>query len=188
MELERVELHRSVRREYKILLRIEAELLLPIREKGIREFYQNLSNRCLGWARDEYGARLLREYDAIEGTSQKARYRTQIYRFRMRLCYEDASLAAFLCESVILGRWAGPGEGYRRLSHVWQKKEGLLLPAEQIMSYFGVRIPKRRLPFQPDGIYPEGEDLILFRNVTECLPFEEKRLAIFQKSGTPITE
>ena len=178
MELERIELLRSVRREYRILLRIDAELYLPVKEKRIREFYKVLWERCFHWARDQYGAELAREYDALESTAEKARFRTQTLRFRMRLCYEDNTVAAMLCESAILGRWTGPRDGYSRLSQVWQKDEELLLPTEQIMSYFGIKIPKRRLPFQPDGIYPLGEELILFRNVTNDSPFMESHLPI----------
>ena len=184
MELERLEIHRSVRREYRILLRIDAELLLPIKEKAIREFYRSLWERCFAWARDEYGAELLRAYDALENNGERARVRAQTYRFCIRLCYEDDAIAAILCESAILGRWTGPGDGYRRLSHVWQKNEELLLPMEQIMSHFGVRIPKSRLPFQPDGIYPDGEGVVLFRNVTTDSPFLEKRLILAENEDT----
>jgi len=39
------------------------------------------------------------------------------------------------------------------------------------------------LPFPPDGIYPEGDEMVFFRNVTEQTPFLEKRLPRNLKEG-----
>ena len=180
MEIERIELKNSVRCGYVILLKIGMEGFLPVHESRIREFYDAQIDVCMRWARDDLGQSLLFDYEKLEDTSQKAQFRPQSYRFRMRPCYEDDTLIAFLCESALTGSWNGVANGYFRMAHVWNKEEQLLLPTQQILRYVGPQLSGRDLPFQPDGVYPEGQELVLFRNVTTRFPFAEKKLA-FQR-------
>lgn len=181
MELERMELKNSVRCGYVILLRISMEAFLPVHEQGIRDFYDLQIDACMRWARDELGEHLLSDYEKLESTSQKAQFRPQCYRFCMRPCYEDDTLIAFLCESALTGSWTGVEHGYFRMAHVWNKEEQLILPTQQILRYFGLKLSGRDLPFPPDGVYPEGQELVLFRNVTPRFPFSEKKLAFQRK-------
>ena len=178
MELEYLEIRKTVRHGYQVLLRVEGELALPTDAPKIRSFYEDLSATCLTWAQEQYGEKLKSEYSALESTKERARFRTQKYRFRIRRCFEDERLASFLCESAFAEPWSGNVEGYHRLSHVWNKEEETLLPPSQILKAFGFRLEKRMLPFSPDGIYPEGEDLVIFRNATDHLSFAEKRFAL----------
>ena len=141
-------------------------------------FYEKLSNACLSWAQDQYGEKLKKEYSALESTKERARFRTQKYRLRIGRCFENEQYVAFLCESALADQWSGVGEGYRRASQVWNKEEETQLPPSQILRAFGLRLGKKELPFSPDGIYPEGCSLVIFRNATQSLPFAEKKFSI----------
>ena len=178
MELERLEIRKTVRHGYQVLLRVEGDLLLPTEAPKIRSFYETLSGRCLSWAQEQYGEDLKREYSSLESNKERARFRAQKYHFRIRSCFENDTLIAFLCESAFSERWSGTRDGYCRASQVWNKQEETMLPPSQILKAFGLRLKKRMLPFSPDGIYPEGEDLVIFRNATEHLAFAEKRFAL----------
>ena len=83
---------------------------------------------------------------------------------------------ALLCESTLTGQWRTPQTSYHRISHVWNTEEELILPFSQILSTFGSCLEKDQLPFRPDGIYPEGDEMVFFRNVTENVRFIEHRL------------
>ena len=178
MELERLEIRRAVLQEYQVLLRVEGELILPTDAPKIRSFYEDLSTTCLSWAQEQYGERLKMDYSSLESNKERARFRAQKYRLRIDCCFENQTHAAFLCESAFADPWSGNMEGYRRLSHVWNKEEETLLPPSQILKAFGLRLEKRMFPFSPDGIYPEGDSLVIFRNATERLAFSEKRFAL----------
>ena len=178
MELEREEMRRAVRHGYQILVRIEAELLLAREKPKICAFYKALAQACVDWAYEDYGGRLREEFSALEGIKERTQFQTQSFRFWMRRCFEDDRYIAFVCETAFVGRWRGTGEDYRRLSHVWSKEEELILPPAQILSAYGLRLSKKDLPFPPDGIYPEGDGLIIFRNATEMSEFLEKRFVL----------
>lgn len=178
MELEYLEIRKTVRHGYQVLLRVEGDLLLPTEAPKIRSFYEVLSSTCLSWAQEQYGEGLKKEYSALESNRERARFRTQKYHFRLQKCFEDQDLVAFLCESAFAERWSGEGEGYRRASQIWNKREETLLPPSQILKSFGFRLEKRMLPFSPDGIYPEGNSLVIFRNATARYGFLEKKLLI----------
>ena len=178
MELEFLEIRKTVRQGYQVLLRVEGELFLPNDYPKIRGFYEKLSNACFSWAQDQYGERLKKEYSALESNKDRARFRTQKYRLRVGRCFENEQYAAFLCESILAEQWSGMGDRYRRISQVWNKREETLLPPAQILKVFGLRLEKRMLPFSPDGIYPEGCSLVIFRNATQSLPFAEKKFSI----------
>ena len=183
MELEFLEVRKTVRHGYQVLLRVEGELFLPKDVPKIRAFYEDLSNTCLSWAQDQYGKSLEKEYLALESNKERARFHAQKYQFRVRKCFENETLVAFLCEAAFAHRWSGSGDGYRRVSHVWNIREELMLPPSQILQTFGFRLGKKMLPFPPDGIYPEGSSLVIFRNATQNLPFSEKKFDLSEKIG-----
>ena len=174
MELEYLEIRKTVRHGYQVLLRVEGELFLPKDCPKIREFYEELSSTCLSWAQNQYGEELKKAYSALESNKERARFRTQGYRLRIGRCFENEQYAAFLCESVLADQWSGTGGAYRRASQVWNKREETLIPPSQILKAFGLRLGKKELPFSPDGIYPTENALVIFRNATENLPFAEK--------------
>ena len=180
MELELLEMRKTVRHGYQVLLTIEAEICLPTEAPKIRAFYQKLAEACLDWAQNGYGEQLKNEFSALESNKERAQFRAQKYQLRMRKCFENQDYIAFLCESALMGRWSGAWDGYRRISHVWNKAEELLLPQAQILRAFGFRLLGKDLPFHPDGIYPEGDSLVLFRNANERYGFLEKKF-LFKK-------
>ena len=81
-----------------------------------------------------------------------------------------------LCESTLTGQWKNPQKSYHRISHVWNVEEELLLPHAQILQTFGIKLEKNQLPFRPDGIYPEGNEMIFFRNADENKHFLENSI------------
>jgi hypothetical protein len=50
------------------------------------------------------------------------------------------------------------------------------VPLSQILAQFGMHLSRGLLPFRPDGVYPEGEYVVCFRNVTDQTPFLERKL------------
>jgi hypothetical protein len=175
MELERQTLRGSTVEGYRILLRAQAELLLPLEYPVIREFYITLARRCIEWTCEVTGERLRARYLALDTNAERAHFDTRTYRFAMRYCDTDDRHAAIVCES----RFSGDGEriAYRRISHVWYLAEQTLLPPSQIIKRYsqGRRVS---VGFPPDGIYPENGDLVLFKNATEKTDFTEKRISL----------
>ena len=178
METERAEFRCAVRHGYQILLRVEAQIELPTDLSRIRDFYRSLVDTCLDWAKNDYGEQLKAEYAALTSVRERAQFRPQKYSLGLRLCHEEAGLAAFVCESVMTGAWRGMVDGYHRVSHVWDTSEETALPMGQILNRFGFRLSKKDLPFCPDGIYPEKGDLVVFRNATESDEFLEKKFSL----------
>ena len=176
MNTEKTERHAIVREGYQILLRADAELILPTDKPRIRAFYENMAKTCMRWAQEIYGEALRRELLALESIREKSQFGTQRYQMRMRIPFEEGKHAVFLCESKLTGQWREPQKSYHRISHVWNVEEETVLPFSEILSTFGMRITKEKLPFRPDGIYPEGETMVFFRNVTDNVQFLEKRL------------
>lgn len=176
MKVEKKELRGVVCEGYQILLRAEAELLLPTEQPRIREFYEKLADTCMKWASEVHGEGLRRDFLALEGVRERSAFRTQHYRLRMRIAHEDDYFAAVVCESNLSDQWREPQKSYHRISHVWDLREETVLPLSQILSRFGMNLSRGQLPFKPDGVYPEGECIVCFRNVTENTPFLEKKL------------
>ena len=184
MKIEKMEKHGTVREGYQILLRADAALLIPEDKPLMREFYLHLSETCMTWAQAVYGERLRKEFLALESVREKSQFGTQHYRLQMRVAWEDEGHAAILCESKLTGQWKEPQKSYHRISHVWNLAEETMLPFSEILRLFGVRLSEGRLPFRPDGIYPEGEHTVIFRNVTDQTPFLEQRLSRDSKACT----
>lgn len=178
MNIEKTELHATVREGYQILLRADAYLLMPTDKPKIRAFYEKMSQTCMKWAQEVHGEGLRKEFLALDGIREKSRFRTQRYRMQMSCPWQAERYVAFLCESELTGQWKTPQKSYHRISHVWDTEEELILPFSQILKQFGMPLTKEKLPFRPDGIYPMGDQLVFFRNVTDQMAFLEKKLPI----------
>ena len=162
MELENRILRGNTVEEYRILLRAVAELSLPTEYPGICTYYLSLAEKCLAWATDVTGERLRSLYTALESHTERSRFPTGEYRFRMTCDPLEADFAAIVCETHLLGI---PGEErIRRLSHVWCLSEETVLPVSQILKRYFRGQSKLGVGFVPDGVYPSGEELIAFKN------------------------
>lgn len=176
MNCEQYELHATVREGYQVLLRASVTLFLPPDKPKICEFYQKTAKTCLKWAETVYGEDLRGQFLGLESMRERSQFRARRYAMCARCVWEDAVCAAFLCESELTGEWKTPRNGYHRMSQVWNLQEETTLPLHQILRNFGVRLRKNMLPFRPDGIYPEGDSLVFFRNADEHSVFLEKKL------------
>ena len=176
MRLEKKDLHGVVREGYQILLRADMELLLPTEQKQIRDFYLQLGESCMRWIIEVHGSRLRKAFSELESVRERSRFHTGRYTLRMRVPWEMPPFVAMLCESDLTGELVPPRGGYYRIAHVWNWQEELMLPPGQIPGLLRSRMSRRMLPFKPDGMYPEGEQLVLFRNATASTPWEEVRL------------
>ena len=128
------------------------------------------------WAKEIHGERLRRELIKLEDVRERAQMQTCRYQMRMGVVWEENRFSAILCESELTGQWKIPQKGYHRIAHVWDTEEELILPVSEILKIFDLHLPSGALPFRPDGVYPEGEELVFFRNVTDTHPFLEQRL------------
>lgn len=188
MKIEKAQRYGTVREGYQILLRAEAMLLLPEEKPLMREFYLHLSETCMTWAQAVYGESLRKEFLALESVKEKSQFGSQHYHLQMRIAWEDEVYAAILCESRLTGQWKEPQKSYHRISHVWNLEEETVLPFSEILKGFGMRLSESRLPFRPDGIYPDGDQMVFFRNVSDRLPFLEQRLPRNSKANVGKTE
>ena len=178
MEMERLLQKRSVREGYVVLLRAEADLLLP-KEAGImRDFYLKTAQACLNWAEEVWGEWIRRDYNALEAVA-RAGFRTRSYRFAMRVPWQDEAHICIVCESerVVFGE---EKDAYR-MSHVWNFREGTLLPLTQILQLFRHELAKNDLPFSPHGAYRESDWIVFFRNKTSKNDFLEAKLPVKEK-------
>lgn len=178
MLIDTKERHGTVREGYQLLLRADAKLLLPTEHTRICEFYERMCQACMTWAIEMHGERLRGEFLQLESVREKSRVRTQGYRFSMRIPWTSDRHAVFLCESVLNGHSRDTHNTYRRISHMWNLEEETVLPISQIMDFFDIKLKRDMLPFKPDGVYPDGGGLVLFRNPTRTSPFMERKLEV----------
>lgn len=176
MKMEKKELHGVVREGYQVLLRADAELLLPTAQKRMLDFYLQLGESCMRWMIEVHGSRLRKAFSELESVRDRSRFHMGRYVFRMCVPWKKPPFVAILCESDLTGELVPPRGGYYRIAHVWDCCEELMLPPGQIPGLLHSRLPRHMLPFKPDGMYPEGEQLVLFRNATASTPWEEVRL------------
>lgn len=175
MELERVLMRRTVREGYVLLLRAEAELLLP--KEGlevIREFYLHVAQACLDWVSGIYGEELRKYYLALSDIRERSRFFTRCYRFWMRVPWQNDEHMTVLCESE-----RDPIDGERdfyRIAHTWNLSEQSILPPAQTMKLFEVKMRRSVLPFAPDGIYREEGRVKIFKNPCKENRFLEAEL------------
>lgn len=170
----------TVREGYQVLLRAEAELLLPDGKEVIGNYYRLLLDKCMSWATEVYGERIRRDFLSLEDLHDRALWRAQKYRFLMRIPWQNEHHAAILCESYLLGQRGSVENSYHRLSHVWNLDEESILPMAQILNLFGCGIQLKELPFRPEGVYPDGEELIFYKNPTADTPLAQCKSAIIQ--------
>ena len=154
----------TVREGYQVLLRAEAELLLPEGKDVIGNYYRLLAEKCMSWATEVHGERIRSDFLSLDDLHDRALWRAQKYRFLMRIPWQSEHHIAILCESYLLGQRSDVQNSYHRLSHVWNLTEESILPIPQILELFGAGIKMRELPFTPEGVYPEGGELIFSTN------------------------
>ena len=170
----------TVREGYQVLLRAEAELVLPEGKEVIGNYYRLLCNKCMSWAIDVYGERIRRDFLSLEDLHDRALWRGQKYRFLMRIPWQNEHHIAILCESYLLGQHQDTQNSYHRLSHVWNLDEESILPISQILELLGCGIKLRDLPFTPDGVYPSGEELVFYKNPTADTPLAQCKSLLAQ--------
>ena len=169
------QLRATVREGYQVLLRAEAELVLPEGKEVIGNYYRLLTDKCMSWATEVYGERLRNEFLSLEDLHDRALWRAQKYRFLMRIPWQNEHHAAILCESYLLGQRTEKQNSYHRLSHVWNLDEESILPMGQVLALFAGDTKLRDLPFKPDGVYPDGEELIFYKNPTTDTPLAQSK-------------
>ena len=169
------QLRATVREGYQVLLRAEAELVLPEGKDVIGNYYRLLCDKCMSWATEVYGERIRSDFLSLDDLHERALWRAQKYRFLMRIPWQNEHHIAILCESYLLGQQKEMSNSYHRLSHVWNLEEESILPIPQILELFGGGIKTRELPFTPDGVYPDGGELIFYKNPTAQTPLAQSK-------------
>lgn len=164
-----------VREGYQVLLRAEAELVLPEGKDVIGNYYRLLAEKCMSWATEVHGERIRRDFLSLEDLHDRALWRAQKYRFLMRIPWQSEHYIAILCESYLLGQRQEVQNSYHRLSHVWHLEEESILPIQQILELFGGGVKMRELPFVPEGVYPDGGELIFYKNPTAEAPLAQAK-------------
>ena len=172
----------TVREGYQVLLRAEAELIHPEGKDVIQKYYQLLADKCMSWAIGVHGERLRKDFLSLEDLHDRALWRAQKYRFCMRIPWQSEHHIAILCESYLLGQRQEVQNSYHRLSHVWNLDEESILPIGQILELFACGIHVRDLPFSPDGVYPEGEELVFYKNPTQDTPLAQRKSSFLKES------
>lgn len=175
MELEAMTRRQSVREGYVVLLRAEAEILLPKDPfLSMRSFYEKVSEACLNWVTEIYGEELRRHFLSLSDVREKSRFRTQYYRFWMRIPWQEMPHITILCESE---RTSLDGtRDFYRICHTWNTEEQTMLPFGQILQLFGFKLAKNEMPFVPDGIFKENDRIVIFQNRTSKNNFLEAKL------------
>ena len=173
----------TVREGYQVLLRAEAELILPEGKDVIGNYYRLLCEKCMSWATEVYGERIRSDFLSLEDLHERALWRAQKYRFLMRIPWQEEHHIAILCESYLLGQRQSLPNSYHRLSHVWNLCEESILPLPQILELFGCGIKLRELPFTPDGVYPEGDGLIFYKNPTAEAPLAQSKSPFYKNKS-----
>ena len=174
MELEKKILRGAVIEGYTVLMRAEAELLLPVGKRQMEAFYLSLSEKCMTWAVEVRGEQLRAEFLSLETPEKKAKFKTRQYRFFMQTPWENPPHVAILCESTLKGEEEAL-HAYRRVSHVWNTEEETMLPMDQIVGLFDKKSNLKKLRFRPDGVYPEEDTLVFYKNSRKDNDFMEVR-------------
>ncbi len=175
MELEKKILRGAVIEGYTVLMRAEAELLLPCGHIEICNFYSLLAEKCMTWAIEVYGEKRRALFLDLQDLSERTRFKTAHYRFRMREPWYKDEHMAIVCESFLKGDTSEGESSYRRISHVWNVAEETILPISLIKELFSCRMDSRRIGFKADGVYPENEELVFYKNASQKNDFMEKR-------------
>jgi hypothetical protein len=138
----------------------------------------------MSWATEVYGERIKRDFLSLEDLHDRALWRAQKYRFLMRIPWQNEHYIAILCESYLLGQRQQMQNSYHRLSHVWNLDEESILPIPQILELFGCGIKIKELPFVPEGVYPDGGELIFYKNPTAEEPLAQRKSPFSEAENT----
>lgn len=131
METERLQMNEIVIGEYRVLLRMEGDLLLPIGRPKIRAFYEKLCQNTLAWGKQRLGRALCDEYAALADTRLKSRFPTTRCSLFTEIPFEDDEHVAI----VLSARWSGKIEGVFRYVGVWQTEREELLPMREVKKH-----------------------------------------------------
>ena len=175
MDLMQRENHKIVREGYRILMRVDSALFLPKESSKLLDFYETLARDCLTWAVEIRGEALRLAFCALSTIQEKSRFQAEHYQLRIWSPWEEGEHIAFVCES----EWRKSDRKeteLRRIAHVWSMREFCMLPPKQTMRLFHLNLADYKLGFSPDGVYPQGESIIAFRNKTESSPFSECKI------------
>ncbi len=166
-------LHKTAVTEgYRVLLQAEVSLILPSDYPQICKFYRAVGEKCLAWAVEIVGERLRRAFLSLDTVRERSRFATRQYRLSVAPVWEKGNHAAFLCRSFLPDDAIPPDRREHRMVQVWCLPEETALPLSEVRTLFDCR----HLPFRPDGIYPEGGELVVFRNARASSPPRELRL------------
>ena len=174
METTQESLRRIVRESYRILLRAEAELALPSRYEIIADYYRRMGEACLEWVCAAEGERILSAYRSIEDTAERARFPMARYRMVCKCVWEHGVHAAWVGESVLYPPAKAPIR--RKTAQVWNLDEQTVLPRGELLRLCKPLQKQSRPPFRADGVYPDGGDLVFFRNASPRNDFSEFRI------------
>ncbi len=167
-----LEMQRTVREKYQIILRAHFHAVLPEGYPRIEAFYRKTAQLCMEWAEKEYGAGLLAEYGRLETLRERSNFGVHRIQFTVRAVWEDAHLLAVLTERKVKGTHLLPKDLYYLNAAVWNKAEQTVLPAKQVQRYFQLRGVNRKCGFAPDGLYPNEEGApVCYKNATASSPF-----------------
>ncbi len=171
-----LDMQRTVRQRYQILLRAHIHAELPDAYPRIADFYRSAAQRCMDWAEGEFGARLFAEYTELETLRQRSEFGVHRIQFTIRLGYEDARILTVLCERRAKGARILPKEFYYLCADVWNKRDEMLMPMRQVQHLLRIRDLRRACEFAPDGLYPNEEGIpIAYLNAGSEVPFRERR-------------
>lgn len=176
MIFEKKEQYAVVREGYQILLRAESEMIIPKGKDRICTFYTNMARTCMSWAEQIEGERLRSAFLKLESPREKAQFQSLRYRLSSSIPWMDEAYMAVLCTSTFTGQWKIPDQRVFKISHVWSLEDELLVPIPQILELFEIKLGKKQLPFRADGVYPQGDYMVFFRNATEKNRFLEERI------------
>ncbi len=150
----------AVREGYRVLLRCEIEMTLPLEHGRICDYYRRVAEACLRWAEEVTGERRRAEYRLAEPREQE-RMQTAHHGLTIAPAWWNEELLAMVCNSFLT---EAAGVKRQRLAAAWLLSEETILPPKQLMERLGLGAMPRELPFRPDGLYPVREGLLFYRN------------------------
>lgn len=178
LNLTKETLHKNVCEDCRVLLRVDAELLLPSEYEKISDFYRRTGEACMEWVIGAEGERLRAHYLSLEDHIERARTRTASYHLRITPVWERDGYAAFVCRSVLSSVGTAPSE--RVMAQLWNLSEQTALPLRQVLRLCPPA-EREKPPFRPDGVYPQGDTLVFYKNEREKQTVTEFRLHYREK-------
>lgn len=174
MRFETKNIRASVREGYQILLRADAEVLFPTDFPIIRDYYLRLSEVCVRWATEVHGEALRNRFRRANGIAERSRFGTERYRFGMTVTWDAPPLLSLLCETELCCGEEAPRLRRHRIARVWNTDEQTVLPDRQVLRLFP--IAERPKIGKIDGLYPEGGQIVFYRNSFGETDFSEERV------------